>query len=81
MPRRSVLANHLRLPQSSITLFVITMIVFAMMYAVGDPVALLLPRTASQSDRAELREELGLDRPIVVQYGNFLARLSRGDLV
>jgi peptide/nickel transport system permease protein len=69
-----------RLFQAAISLFIVTLLVFGMMYRLGDPVATLLPPTATERDRRILREELGLDRPLHVQYGMFVSRLSRGDL-
>ena len=56
-------------------------IVFALLRAVpGDPVEIMLGESAAPADVAELRRELGLDRPLVVQYGRFLAHAARGDL-
>lgn len=68
-----------RILQSAISLALISILVFVMMYAIGDPVAYLLPQTASVQDRQNLRKDLGLDRPLVVQYGKFLERLAHGD--
>ena len=69
-----------RLGQSLVALFAISVLVFVMMYCVGDPVATLLPQNASRQQREALRHELGLDRPLLVQYGRYLARLVHGDL-
>lgn len=69
-----------RFLQALISLFVVTLLVYAMMYRVGDPVATLLPPTATEKDRRILREELGLDKPLPVQYAMFVSNLSRGDL-
>ncbi|MBI3735922.1 ABC transporter permease [Candidatus Sumerlaeota bacterium] len=68
-----------RFLQSLLSLFLISLIVFVMMFAVGDPLASLLPPTATQKDREILREELGLNRPILVQYAMFMGRAARGD--
>lgn len=68
-----------RLLQSVISLWVISALVFLVMFAVGDPVATLLPQTATARDREILRHDLGLDRPLIVQYGLFLSRALRGD--
>lgn len=46
----------------------------------GDPIDLMLGETASAVNRAELRQQLGLDRPIWQQYLTFLQRAVRGDL-
>jgi peptide/nickel transport system permease protein len=69
-----------RFLQALIALFAISVLVFAMMYCVGDPVATLLPQNASQAQRQELRQALGLDRPLAVQYGRYVGRLLHGDL-
>lgn len=68
-----------RFLQAAVSLVVITLLVFAMMYRIGDPAATLLPPTATERDRQILRTELGLDRPLGVQYGKFIARMVRGD--
>jgi peptide/nickel transport system permease protein len=46
----------------------------------GDPVDLMLGETARPAQREEMRRALGLDRPLLVQYGEFLGGLARGDL-
>jgi len=48
--------------------------------APGDPATFLLAPGASAADAARLRGELGLDRPIAVQYARWLAATLRGDL-
>jgi peptide/nickel transport system permease protein len=47
---------------------------------VGDPVATMSRENASVEEKAELRRSLGLDQPLVVQYGRFLTRTLSGDL-
>jgi ABC-type dipeptide/oligopeptide/nickel transport system permease component len=69
-----------RLYQTVIVFFVITAIVFLMLHISGDPVELLLPQDATEQDVIELRQTLGLDKPLLVQYGIFLANAFRGDL-
>ena len=48
--------------------------------APGDPATFLLAPGASAADAVRLRAELGLDRPIAVQYARWLGRTLRGDL-
>jgi ABC-type dipeptide/oligopeptide/nickel transport system permease component len=56
-------------------------LVFSLIHLVpGDPVQALLGETASPAEMAELRGRLGLDRPLLVQYGRFLTGLVKGDL-
>jgi peptide/nickel transport system permease protein len=56
----------------------ISLMTFLLMHLSGDPVAMMLPE-ATEADRALLRETLGLNRPLYMQYGAFLARAVRGD--
>ena len=58
----------------------VTAIAFLMFRYVGDPVAIMAREDATQAEKAELRARLGLDRPVAVQYGRFLARIGAGDL-
>ena len=48
--------------------------------APGDPATFLLPPGATAADATRLRAELGLDRPIAVQYARWVASTLRGDL-
>jgi peptide/nickel transport system permease protein len=56
-------------------------LVFALIHLVpGDPAQAMLGENAPQEDVDALRRQLGLDRPLLEQYGEFLAGLVRGDL-
>ena len=68
-----------RLSQTLIVFLVITVIVFAMLHASGDPVELLLPQDATEQDALILRQTLGLDKPLPVQYFVFLGNALKGD--
>lgn len=58
-----------------------TVIVFSIMHLTrGDPVSLMVGHRASEERKAELRQQLGLDRPIYVQYARWLGGMVRGDL-
>ena len=57
----------------------ISLITFALLHVVGDPVLLLLPQSASDEDVRLLKEKLGLDRPLWAQYAVFLGGALRGD--
>lgn len=46
----------------------------------GDPVLLMLGQRATEARVAELREQLGLDDPLLVQYGRYVLNATRGDL-
>lgn len=56
-------------------------LVFSLIHLVpGDPAQSMLGESAAPGDVAELRAKLGLDRPVLVQYGEYLSRAVRGDL-
>jgi peptide/nickel transport system permease protein len=57
----------------------ITLIVFVLVRASGDPVAIMLPDDATAEQIELLRQSLGLDRPVAEQYLIFLGNLARGD--
>jgi len=75
------MGNYLlkRLYHSFIVIFGITLIIFIITHMIGDPVVLLLSPEATQADRDELQRQLGLDRPLPVQYMVFLKDAVRGD--
>jgi peptide/nickel transport system permease protein len=63
------------------TLLGVSIIVFLMLRLTpGDPAELLLGERATESALQEVREHLGLNEPLHVQYGLFLKRLMKGDL-
>ena len=57
----------------------VSLVVFFVIRLSGDPTYLLLPPTATEEDRVRLARQLGLDRPIWVQYGIFAQRALGGD--
>jgi ABC-type dipeptide/oligopeptide/nickel transport system permease component len=70
-----------RLALSVPVLFGVATLVFSLIHLIpGDPAQAMLGETASQADVDALRQRLGLDRPIVEQYGRFLRGLAHGDL-
>ena len=63
------------------TLLGVSIIVFLMLQAMpGDPAELLLGERATDEALFEIREHLGLNEPLYVQYGMFIKRLMKGDL-
>jgi peptide/nickel transport system permease protein len=68
-----------RLYHSFIVILGITLIIFIITHMIGDPVSLLLSPEATQSDRDELQRQLGLDRPLPVQYMVFLKDAVQGN--
>src|SRR6185436_19387868 len=56
-------------------------LVFSLIHFIpGDPAQAMLGETAAQEDVDALRARLGLDRPLLEQYGMFLRGVTRGDL-
>jgi len=69
-----------RLIQSLFVLLAVSVVVFFAVYAVGDPIELLVREDATQADREATIRRLGLDLPIWQQYASFLWRALHGDL-
>ena len=70
-----------RLMTSLVTLIGVVSLVFFLIHLIpGDPVEYILGDSARPADREALRSELGLDRPLVVQYADYLSGLVRFDL-
>ncbi|KAF6565912.1 MULTISPECIES: ABC transporter permease [Paenibacillus] len=58
-----------------------TLIVFSIIHAIpGDPAETILGDKATEQSKQALREQLGLDKPWLQQYGTYLSELARGDL-
>jgi ABC-type dipeptide/oligopeptide/nickel transport system permease component len=68
-----------RLIRALVALWLVSTVVFVVMRLSGDPVPLLLPPDAPHSEIMRVRADLGLDRPLSVQYAVFLGHLLRGD--
>ncbi len=69
-----------RLLQAVVTTFGVLTLVFFLMRLSGDPTLLLVPEGATAQQIAELRHQLGFDRPLIVQYVAYLHQLLQGDL-
>lgn len=57
----------------------VTVVVFMLVRLSGDPTALMISPDASAEDVAELRRRMGFDRPVLVQFWEFLTGVVRGD--
>ncbi|MGH2534368.1 MAG: ABC transporter permease [Thermomicrobiales bacterium] len=68
-----------RLLQSVFVILGVVTAVFGITNLTGDPVALMLGEAASAQDIERVRQQLGLDRPLYVQYVDFLGDALRGD--
>ncbi|MGZ5096645.1 MAG: ABC transporter permease [Usitatibacter sp.] len=69
-----------RLGQSLFVLVVMSFLVFLGVYAIGNPVELLVNPQADAIERARATAALGLDKPILEQYVAFLSHAAKGDL-
>ena len=69
-----------RIFYSLITLFILSVIVFSLLHlAPGDPARMILPQEATEEDVLQMRKVLGLDKPIVIQYLNWLGKAIQLD--
>lgn len=63
------------------TLFGVSIVVFILIHSVpGDPAQLIAGNDASEQDVELIRERLGLNQPLYLQYGDYILRLLQGDL-
>ena len=69
----------MRSAQAIFALFGVATLVFVLQHLTGDPVALMVPDGATAEDIALLRAQFGFDRPLLVQYGDYLLDLAQGD--
>jgi peptide/nickel transport system permease protein len=68
-----------RLWHGAVVIFGVTVIVFVVTRMVGDPVKVMLPLEATLEQRAAFEKQLGLDRPIAVQFAEFMSDIARLD--
>src|SRR6267143_4716446 len=68
-----------RLVHSVFVVWGVVTVVFFLVRLTGDPAALLVDATATREEVAQTRHLLGLDRPLWVQYADFLTAAPRGD--
>jgi peptide/nickel transport system permease protein len=69
-----------RVLQSAVVLLAMSVLVFTGIFAVGNPVDVLVSPQADQAEIERITRHLGLDRPLWEQYGRFLSQALRGDL-
>jgi peptide/nickel transport system permease protein len=69
-----------RLAQSVAVLLVMSLLVFAGVYAIGNPIDILVNPQADQKEIARATAALGLDRPLLEQYFSFIKHAATGDL-
>ena len=66
--------------QALLVMFVMSILVFVGVYAIGNPIDILINPLADQIERERAIAVLGLDQPLWTQYGKFLAGAMHGDL-
>lgn len=68
-----------RLVQSIFVMLTVSLLAFAMFRFVGDPVAVMVGQETSVEDQERIREQLGLNDPVIQQYGRFITNLLTGE--
>lgn len=69
-----------RLLQGLVVMFVISIISFSIQDNLGDPLRELVGQSVSEAERQQLREDMGLNDPFMVQYSRFIGKALQGDL-
>ncbi|WP_404367514.1 ABC transporter permease [Marinobacter sp.] len=69
-----------RIGQAALVMFVISVISFSIQEGLGDPLQQMVGQSVSEAEREKLREELGLDDPLPIQYLRFAGNALQGDL-
>src|SRR3990172_8620020 len=69
-----------RLTQSVLALLIMSVLIFVGVFAIGNPVDILINPQADQAEIARATAALGLDQPLWVQYRDFLRNAFGGDL-
>ena len=68
-----------RLLQAIVTLLFLSLAVFLSVHLTGDPALFLLGPESTEDDYLQMKKNMGLDKPLPVQYGLFLSRIVRAD--
>ena len=69
-----------RLAQAVLVMFVVATVVFGLSRASGNAADIFIPQEATEEVKAQVRENLGLDRSLPAQYVDYLGKLAKGDL-
>jgi peptide/nickel transport system permease protein len=69
-----------RIGQAMLVVLAMTVIVFAGLHAIGNPIDILIGEDLNQQERLEAIAHLGLDQPLLQQYFSFLKNALQGDL-
>lgn len=69
-----------RLGQTILVLICISMVSFVFLRLTGDPAGLVLPQDATMEQMAAMRTQMGVDKPLPIQYFQYLGHVLQGDL-
>ena len=69
----------LRILQSIVSIFAVSIIIFMVGRVVGDPASALLPPEATRAEFDRVNAAWGLDQPLVIQYGRYIGNAFKGD--
>src|SRR5712671_6826207 len=69
-----------RLCQMAATLFLLSVLVFVIGRAVGNPLDIMVPLEVPAETREQIARAWGLDRPLHLQYVTYISHILRGDL-
>ena len=64
------------LAQAVLVMLTVALVAFSMFRFVGDPVNQMVGQDTTPEQRAEIRQQLGLDDPVIVQFGRFVWRAA-----
>lgn len=68
-----------RLLQAIAVMLTVSLLAFVLFQYIGDPVTIMLGQDATEFDRLQLREQLGLDKPAAIQFAHFVGNAIQGD--
>lgn len=68
-----------RLVSAALTILVVSALTFSLAFLAGDPAIAIAGKDSSAADIERVREHYGFDRPVVVQYGEWLGKALTGD--
>lgn len=68
-----------RLLSATVTLLLMSLLIFVLVRLVGDPAHLMMPPEATEADRELFRQHMGLNDPLLTQYGHFISGMLQGE--
>ena len=69
----------IRIFQAAVTLLILSLAVFLSVHLTGDPALYLLGPEATDADYEQMKKNMGLDKPLAVQYAKFLGSIVQAD--